>query len=172
MIPEMLELWRRLEAADANLRFLLLANEAPVRQHRAQHRDQSVLPNKLNVQSVPRTDVPDYLAAADIGFMLREQHKLNAVASPVKFGEYLASGLALVTSPGLGDVDAAVTQHDLGVLVDPRKLDEAEAACLELVARVRRDRVTVRERAQSFATSYLDWRAYLGAWCGLIGKPS
>ena len=53
--------------------------------------------------SVPFTSVPRYLNASDIAFLLRDNHMMNAVASPTKLAEYLACGLPIITS--------AVAQH-------------------------------------------------------------
>jgi hypothetical protein len=169
MIPEMLELWSGLEASDAGLRFLLLVNDTPTHLEVDLKRAATRRPQSLLVRTVPRAEVPGYLAASDIGFMMRERHPLNAVASPVKFGEYVSAGLAVVASPGLGDVDAAIRESDLGSLADPADLPGAEAACLELIKRVRGDRTAFKRRAQTFARARMDWQAYLPVWRRLIG---
>lgn len=43
-------------------------------------------------------DVPDYLNACDVAFLLRDNHIMNAVASPTKLAEYMACGLPVITS--------------------------------------------------------------------------
>jgi hypothetical protein len=50
------------------------------------------------------TEVSDYLQTADVGVILRDDDMVNRVASPVKIGEYLSSGLGIVVSPWIGDV--------------------------------------------------------------------
>lgn len=172
LIPEMLDLWSRLQKTADGLRFLLLTNDTPTHLQTDLDSTSARGPARLIVRTVPRAEVPGYLAAADIGFLLREKHPLNAVASPVKFGEYVASGLAIVASPGLGDVGAAIRDSDLGALADPADLAQAERACIELINRVRSGRAAYRDRAQAFARARVDWQAYVPAWRKLIGMPS
>lgn len=45
---------------------------------------------------VSHEEVPGYLNAADIGFLIRDDGVVNRVASPTKLGEYLACGLPVV----------------------------------------------------------------------------
>ncbi len=50
------------------------------------------------VTSLPFQKVPDYLNACDVAFLLRDNHVMNAVASPTKLAEYMACGLPVITS--------------------------------------------------------------------------
>jgi hypothetical protein len=59
-----------------------------------------------------------HLQAADYGLLLREASVTNRVAAPTKFAEYLAAGLGVLISPGLGDYSAMVAQHDFGLVCD------------------------------------------------------
>jgi hypothetical protein len=47
--------------------------------------------------------MPEYLSAADAGMCFLGDHHSKAASSPTKYGEYLASGLAVVTNPWTGD---------------------------------------------------------------------
>jgi len=49
-------------------------------------------------KSLPFNLVPDYLNAADIAFLLRDNVIMNAVASPTKLAEYMACGLPIITT--------------------------------------------------------------------------
>ena len=48
--------------------------------------------------SVPFKDVPSYLNACDVAFLQRDNHVMNAVASPTKLAEYMACGLPVISS--------------------------------------------------------------------------
>lgn len=48
--------------------------------------------------SVPFKEVPDYLNASDIAFLIRDNHIMNAVASPTKLAEYMACGIPVISS--------------------------------------------------------------------------
>lgn len=63
-------------------------------------------------------EVQEYTSACDYGWLVREQSVTNAVASPVKFAEYLAAGLRVIISPGLGDYSEFVRVHSAGICRD------------------------------------------------------
>lgn len=170
MISEMLAIWENL-ANQPGVRFLLLlAHEQPTAGRRPGLERIDAIPGLVHM-SLPRSEIPAYLAAADIGFLLRKEHPLNTVASPVKFGEYLAAGLAVVTSPGLGDVSDVVSRRDVGVLVRPQEREAAAAACRALIARVQRDREGFRQRAwRAVHEEGWDWSAHADIWRRLLGR--
>ena len=169
MIPGMLELWNRL-SGDPSLKFLLLTNDMPVPDRSV---DSALQPPGLVRRSVDRGEVPRYLSASDIGFLLRDRHPLNWVASPVKLAEYLASGLSVVTTEGLGDTSELVERSGVGTVVDLDDIDEAVRRCEELISDIKRDRNRFRERAVGVASDKLDWRAHAAEWERLIagGHP-
>ena len=56
--------------------------------------------------SVDYSRVPDYLMAADIGLLLREDTLVNKVAFPTKYAEYLSCGLYVLTTKAIADIAA------------------------------------------------------------------
>ncbi|MEO5643101.1 MAG: hypothetical protein ABIQ40_12300 [Bacteroidia bacterium] len=56
------------------------------------------------------------LDSCDYGWMVREKSVTNAVASPVKFAEYLSAGLKVIISEELGDYSEFVKQHQAGII--------------------------------------------------------
>jgi len=71
-------------------------------------------PTRVERRWLAPTSVPHELAQCDVGVLIRDNSMTNRVASPVKFGEYLAAGLRVVISEGLGDVSDDVAQCGLG----------------------------------------------------------
>jgi glycosyltransferase involved in cell wall biosynthesis len=55
------------------------------------------------VLSLRPEEVPDHLAAADAGICFVGDLPSKRASSPTKYGEYLASGLPVVTNPWTGD---------------------------------------------------------------------
>lgn len=51
----------------------------------------------ITTVSLNYNDVPSYLCAADVSFLLRDNHIMNAVASPTKLAEYLSCGLPVIS---------------------------------------------------------------------------
>ena len=66
------------------------------------------------IRSVPHGEIQHYLALADLGLLLRERSPVNRVASPVKFAEYLACGVPVLVSPGVGDCPEIVRRERVG----------------------------------------------------------
>jgi glycosyltransferase involved in cell wall biosynthesis len=70
------------------------------------------------ITRVPPHEVGGYLAASDFGISFIAAAPSKISSSPTKIGEYLAAGLPLVCGRGIGDVDALLERHDVGVLLD------------------------------------------------------
>lgn len=80
-------------------------------------------PHQVQIKWLQHKDVLTHLAACDYGLLLREYSVTNSVAAPIKFAEYLASGLRIVLSDGIGDYSAFVRKHACGVVVEDMKED-------------------------------------------------
>jgi glycosyltransferase involved in cell wall biosynthesis len=169
-IPAMLDLWRRL-LDRPDLRFLLLTNDDP-QATPALVGDLNDFGDRLVHRSLPRDQVPAVLAAADVGFMLRDGRELNRVASPVKFAEYLSAGLAVVASPSTGDVSGLILEHDVGTLVSPDAVAEGLERVRGLIARVTQDRNSFRRRGEELARARFDWSAHSATFEHFYGTPA
>ncbi|MEO7086121.1 MAG: glycosyltransferase [Gemmatimonadaceae bacterium] len=156
-LSQMLELWESL-AHTEKVRFLLLTNTSAGQS--TDPLDASPLLRERVVQrSVARGDVARYLAACDAGFILREPRLMNRVASPVKFAEYLAAGIAVVASPDIGDMSSLIAERRIGVLVDGAP--EAQASTVrEFLAELRGDRGRIRRGTRALAATRYSWDAY------------
>lgn len=119
------------------------------------------------VRSVPHADIQHYLALADLGLLLRDRSSVNRVASPVKFAEYLACGVPVLVSPGVGDFAGMVAREGVGFVL-------REDLPLERVAsEVRMQRATLRRRCMDVAARYFDGDRYLSQYRGLVtGRAS
>jgi hypothetical protein len=77
---------------------------------------------EVRVLSVPFSQVPRYLSAMDVGILgrnlFREPDTVNRLSSPVKFGEYLLSGVPVILSAALEDFAQLSRSNDIGVVVD------------------------------------------------------
>jgi glycosyltransferase involved in cell wall biosynthesis len=88
------------------------------------------------VRRAAHDEVPGLLSAGDVGLSLRLAAPSAAAASPVKNGEYLACGLPVVTTPGIGDYSDLVRRRSVGVVVsrfDPTGFGEATSALAQLL---------------------------------------
>jgi glycosyltransferase involved in cell wall biosynthesis len=71
----------------------------------------------FTVVSAPHADVPAFLTASDLGFLLLLSTENIRVSSPAKFSEYLNSGLPVLITPEVGDFSALVRTAGVGTIV-------------------------------------------------------
>lgn len=91
------------------------------------------LPDNIWITSVDRANLPDYMSAADFGFVLREPELLNAVASPTKAVEYLSRGVRLVCTKDAGSALDYVARFGSGLIVPlVPTADDADLAAQEI----------------------------------------
>jgi glycosyltransferase involved in cell wall biosynthesis len=108
--------------------------------------------------AVDASEVPSFLSAGDLGLMLIERHVSKDVCSPIKFAEYMASGLPIVAGGSMGDTADWIKDGRLGILVDPDRIDEAARAVVELVASDDFRSGAARARCLEFAAREMDMR--------------
>lgn len=72
---------------------------------------------RVKVRWVEENQVQKMIAMCDYGLLLRTNSVTNQVASPVKFAEYLACGLKVLISPGIGDYSSFVPGKNCGFVV-------------------------------------------------------
>lgn len=92
----------------------------------------------VSIEAVEHGKVPGVLGAASVGLAFYRPGVSHDGRCPTKAGEYLACGLPIVVTSGIGDMDRLVTEHRVGVVVDgltegayERALDELEKLVLE-----------------------------------------
>jgi hypothetical protein len=68
--------------------------------------------------NVAHKEVNGMLNASDMAILLRENHTLNKVASPGKLGEYLSSGIDVLTTKHIGDYSEKMEKYNTGILID------------------------------------------------------
>jgi hypothetical protein len=71
-----------------------------------------------------RTEVPDYISAADFGFVAVRQRPGKRFCSPIKDGEYWSCGLPLLIPDGISDDYLLAEEHNIGIRI---KDDSPEA---------------------------------------------
>ena len=72
---------------------------------------------RINIFSVEPIKVKEELSKCNCGILLRENNLINNVSSPLKFAEYLAAGLPVLLSEGVGDTESIIIKYNVGVLI-------------------------------------------------------
>lgn len=96
-----------------NLKLLLLVHSVP-----GDFQLAKLYPQRVQQAWLKPEQVLSSISCCDYGWMVREKSDTNRVASPVKFAEYLAAGLRVIISPGLGDYPEFIKQHDAGMIFE------------------------------------------------------
>ena len=98
--------------------FLLILTQSPPRLI-TQHLERAgVSPADFHAAYVPPERLPAYLAACDVAISLVKPTYSKIASSPTKFAEYLASGLPVISTRGIGDLDEQIEGERVGVLLD------------------------------------------------------
>jgi glycosyltransferase involved in cell wall biosynthesis len=84
------------------------------------------------IMAADRRDMPSLLSAADVGLSFILPAPSKRACSPVKNGEYLACGLPLVSTSGIGDYSDLVARMRVGVTVASVETLELENAARNL----------------------------------------
>lgn len=108
-------------------------------------------------------EVHRYLSAADLGFIMRHDTTVNNVASPVKVAEYLACGLPVILTRGIGDYSEMLPGAGVGVLVD----ETADIVDQLLHFIHNNNLMKMRDKAVQFARSRLTMSANLESYRSL-----
>lgn len=94
---------------------LLLLTPLPAAQVQARLAAAGFDPARAVVTLAPFAEVPDYLSAADFAFGL---HRPTPYVSPIKVGEYWASGLPVLLTDGVGDDSGIIATEGGGAVFD------------------------------------------------------
>jgi len=115
------------------------------------------------VRGCPHKEVHRYLSAADLGFIMRHDTTVNNVASPVKVAEYLACGLPVVLTRGIGDYSEMIPGAGVGVVID-----EGTDVVDQILNFIRSNNfMSLRDKAVRFARSRLTMSANLAHYRAL-----
>jgi glycosyltransferase involved in cell wall biosynthesis len=83
-----------------------------------------------------REEMPELIAAGDIGVSIIEPTYAAKASCPTKVGEMLAMGVPLIANSGIGDMVEMIGASGAGAVID--RLDDAAYA--EAIAKVERSR--------------------------------
>ncbi len=108
-LEAMLDFWEEAREILPDLCFLVLTGDDRA-QVTNQFEDRGILATAYRVLRVPPPEVPRYLAAADFSILLAKRCPSLVAGCPTKIGEYLACGLPIVLSTGVGDADGLVAE--------------------------------------------------------------
>jgi len=127
----------------------------------------SILPKeKCITTGCSHNEVAAHLSAADFGVIMRHDNIVNNVASPVKVGEYLACGLPVLLTHGIGDYSREVPRESLGMLLEEDGKDLARIQALV----EKHDPKELRMKTSEYADKNLSWSSHLATFQRLYSR--
>jgi glycosyltransferase involved in cell wall biosynthesis len=138
LLSEMLEFFLALKRRIPDASFLVLtqgsanAVETAARKYGIDETD-------LSVRSVPFQQMPEWIATGKAGIFFAQPSWANKARCPTKLAEFLAVGIPVVTSRGIGDVETIVREERVGVIVEQFTDAAYERGLAALVELLRED---------------------------------
>lgn len=153
LINEMLDFFKVLSSILPDSRFIFLTQDDPDRVGKPA-KDKGIIDSQIEIIKPLKESIPALLAGAGAGiFFINPYKRYNS--SPVKFGEYLACGLPVVSNAGIGDCDEIIERERVGVVITQFSGEEYKRAIYELKKLLSEGEI-LRERCRSAAAKYFD----------------
>lgn len=131
--------------------YVLILTQSPPALFEAGLRRRGLKDDDFRVLHVSPEDVPAWLEAADIALSFIKPCYSKLSSCPTKVAEYLMSGLPIVASAGIGDVDEVVGGDRVGVLVHDFTEDSYRAALTAVEALCREPEIAERCSASALS---------------------
>lgn len=147
LLDEMLDFFSAANLVMPQARLLILTQNASFALGRLKgfaHKD------KVDVSFIERQRLPQVLSSCDAGIIFRKISSSAPAASPTKFSEYLACGLAVVANAQIGDIETIISSRKLGSIIKNYSDGEYLRAARELEALIL-EGSSVRERCRKAA---------------------
>lgn len=119
-LNQLSSLWQEIHRQDPTIEFLVVSRDP-----RTKILNSGLNPDSIQfVQGFNGDEVFNFLQEGKLGFLLREDHVVNRVSFPIKFGEYLAAGLHVVVSDFEWECADFIKNNGGGILVSNDKIQE------------------------------------------------
>jgi glycosyltransferase involved in cell wall biosynthesis len=153
LMDEMLSFYKAISILIPNAVFFIIS-----------HDDLSPVAGKLSDMGIDKSavrfardvsfdEMPRYLRMADAGiFFINPYKKIGS--SPIKMGEFLASGVPVIINPGIGDTEELVRDSRVGVIVERFDADCYKRAATDILTMLQKDK-GLSERCINTARKYL-----------------
>lgn len=117
LVSELFGLLKTARESLSDAHLLILSGDAP-EGFAAIANQHGLGPSAYTLKHASHAEVPQWLSAADAGLALIRSAGCERGSSPVKIGEYLAMGLPVVVTGGIGDYSELLARERVGVVLD------------------------------------------------------
>lgn len=127
-LNQLSKLWQEIYRLDPSIEFLVVS-----RDNRTRILSKGLDSNAIKfVQGKNGVEVFNFLQDAKLGFLIRQDHLVNKVSFPIKFGEYMAAGLHVVVSDFDWECADFIKEYGGGLLVSNNELEREAAKIIKL----------------------------------------
>lgn len=132
--------------------------------------EQQKIPNAdYRLKEVAPEDITLYLNAADLGVLLRHEHPMNKASAPGKFGEYVACGLPVLMTRGIGTFSSRIQEEVFGTILDD--MDDDREVLTKVRPLLSHDSER-RMRIRSWAESEISTNVYIRSYVDVLRRLS
>ncbi len=115
----------------------------------------SILNKKLDLDDFSLMDVaydnvPDYISESDVGVIFYKQTFSRLACCPIKFAEYLACGIPVILTSGIGDIEEIVASNHIGAVIK-NFTEENYKNAINQILELKKDGLMLRKRCRTVA---------------------
>lgn len=122
MFDDILKVYHRIQSNEPNSVFHIITLDIDT----AQRKVDEIFSDKENIfiyAITDRSEISSLLSKFEYGFLIREKNKVNEVASPIKFAEYLSCGVKPIMTDAIPHLTRLIEKYHCGVIVNDNQLD-------------------------------------------------
>ncbi len=113
-LNEMLSLYDQLASDHTDLHFVLASNDDPP----TALKDHPLFGKNIHCVKLEREQIPTFLSMLNACVYFIRPTFSKSASCPTKLGEALLMGVPVITNPGVGDIEAIISDLNCGLLVD------------------------------------------------------
>jgi glycosyltransferase involved in cell wall biosynthesis len=164
-IEDILRLFKLISLQSASVVFIFLVQDTDTIETLI--KKYAVPLEQCRITNCPHENVSHYLSASDAGIILRDDILVNNVASPIKIGEYLACGLPVILTKGIGDLSELVVKNHVGIELENVDAVQAKKTLNFLTGSVSSE---MRSNCRQLCELHLTHKANLAQYANLYGE--
>lgn len=154
MINEMIDFFKVLKQKKENSCFLILTKDDPNELINILNK-KNIDPQDYIINFVPYNQVPEWLKYTDIGIFFCKICFSKIGSCATKMGEYLACGVPVIFSTGIGDSDDIIKDNNVGYIINDFTQEEYEKALLNIINLIENDK-DLKKRCYNLAYNYFN----------------
>jgi glycosyltransferase involved in cell wall biosynthesis len=115
----------------------------------------------VSIKKLKSKNVGIELIQCNFAILLREDNKINNVSSPLKISEYLAAGLPIIISKGIGDTEQIISKYNVGsIIYDANYMDAIKKIKMLLMEKDISERcIYVAKKEYDIEQSFIEYKS-------------